>query len=201
MEDFILEITGAISDTQELERGEGGGARARGARGEGGGAMDRSLQIRRGEKNVKVNRTLYKLSPRTSIEKYHVLRSSAWSSWIPVRGSRWRLGWGLPTGKKKSEWGETHQPLSWRDRPVRSEFPAAPSSAFANRRQTWSAECCGVWGVGCGVRVWGEDGRAGRVLGLCLGLCLGKGKGTVQHGVTLWRVEVCGDRRPVNVLG
>ena len=46
--------------------------------------------------------TLYKLSPRTSIEKYHVLRSSAWSSWIPVHGNRWRSGWGLPTGKKKA---------------------------------------------------------------------------------------------------
>ena len=34
VEDFILEITGAISDTQELERGGGGGARARGVRGE-----------------------------------------------------------------------------------------------------------------------------------------------------------------------
>ena len=34
-----------------------------------------SREIRRG-----VERTLYKLSPSTSIEKYHVLRSSAWSS-------------------------------------------------------------------------------------------------------------------------
>ena len=80
----------------------------RGTRREGVMVNDRSQEIGVGgkkregkeEKKKRSNgRTLYKLSPRTSIEKYHVLRSSAWSSWIP----RWRLGWGLPTGKKKSE--------------------------------------------------------------------------------------------------
>lgn len=35
-------------------------------------------------------------------------------------------------------WGEgTHQLLFWQDLPVLSEFLAAPSLAFANRRRTW----------------------------------------------------------------
>ena len=124
--------------------------------------MDRSLQIRRGEKNVKVNRTLYKLSPRTSIEKYHVLRSSAWSSWIPVHGSRWRLGWGLPTGKKKSEWAR---------RTSRSlggiglfdlnflQLLLQPSR-IDDRHGLRSVVGCGVWGAGYeyGVKVVGLVG-------------------------------------------
>ena len=33
--------------------------------------------------------------------------------------------------------GETHQLPFWQDLPVLSEFLAAPSLAFANRRPTW----------------------------------------------------------------
>lgn len=47
--------------------------------------------------------TLYKLSPRTSIEKNHVLRSSACNSWIPVRDARCAIG---ITGEGRKEGGE-----------------------------------------------------------------------------------------------
>lgn len=62
-------------------------------------------------------------------------------------------------GRGGKRWGKTHQPLSLRDRLVRSEFLAALSSAFANRRQTWGEV------VGCGEA------------GMLSPLCLGKGRG------------------------
>lgn len=40
--------------------------------------------------------------------------------------------------------GETHQLPFWQDLPVQSEFLAAPSLAFANRRQTWAKWWKGV---------------------------------------------------------
>ena len=59
-----------------------------------------------------------------------------------------------------------------------------------------------VWGAGCGVRVWGEDSWAGRLLGVCLCLCLGKGGGRGGKGYSTGLLaEVRGDRRHVNVQG
>lgn len=56
--------------------------------------------------------------------------------------------------------GETHQLLFWQDLPVRSEFLAAPSLAFANRRQTWGEVVegpgCAVLGLG-----WNRPRRVG----------------------------------------
>ncbi len=64
----------------------------RGSKGRGAGRweMGHEERVRSRSKitSVTVNDTLYKLSPRTSIEKNHVLRSSACNSWIPVRDDR-----------------------------------------------------------------------------------------------------------------
>lgn len=109
--------------------------------GGGGGHEARSRTIALRKSSVAgANGTLYKLSPRTSIEKNHVLRSSACSSWIPVQDGRCALARDYSTAPAKGGGGKarrTHQPLSLRDRPVRSGFLAAPSSIFANRRRTW----------------------------------------------------------------
>lgn len=54
--------------------------------------------------------------------------------------------------------GETHQLPFWQDLPVRSEFLAAPSLTFANRRQTWGEV---VEGPGCAVLGQGWNRRDG----------------------------------------
>ena len=75
--------------TQGAERrGDRRGEGRRQRRGGHEGALDRAAKPNRIETKPG---TLYKLSPRTSIEKNHVLRSSACSSWIPVRDARCAL--------------------------------------------------------------------------------------------------------------
>ena len=63
------------------QRGQGRWRRRGWARGNGSIA----LHAAKTRKYSGEHGTLYKLSPRTSIEKYHVLRSSACSSWMPVQ--------------------------------------------------------------------------------------------------------------------
>ena len=155
--------------TQGAERrGDRRGQGRRQRRGGHEGALDRAAKPNRIETKPG---TLYKLSPRTSIEKNHVLRSSACSSWIPVRDARCALritgegrkGREGKGGGGEMRWDETHQPLSLRDRLVRSGFLAALSSAFASRRRTWGEVVGGRRGAGCST-AWarvGGDGMTG----------------------------------------
>ena len=57
---------------------------------------------------------------------------------------------GVHHALRRTGWwgGETHQLLFWQDLLVQSEFLAAPSLAFANRRRTWGEV---VEGLGCAV--------------------------------------------------